>query len=376
MITPAVRPSAVRTGRNATKWCFLALTLVGIGYAATWLPAEEPKPDWPALVQRPFEKLAIEDIGLKSLLPDGIKERQGWNQRRQELARQWRLRLGEPPMPAPSLEVKTESVETLHDHTRELLSFSSEGDDRIRAYLLKPRQLREGERRPAVVVFHQTTKDTLKEPVGLGSKPDLALALHLVRRGCVALSPECFIMKSGGPRSQAEALSKRRPGWTGMGKMTFDASRCVDFLESQACVDKGRIGAIGHSLGAKEVLFAMAFETRYQAGVFSEGGIGLRMSNWTDPWYLTDQMKPQIPELENHQVMALIAPRPFLVVGGESADGKASWTFVAAVRPVYDLLQASDRIGLYSHDHGHSFPAPAREVAYRWLDHWLQRHTP
>jgi hypothetical protein len=224
-------------------------------------------------------------------------------------------------------------------------------------------------------VFHQTTRDTLKEPVGLGAKPDLALALHLVRRGYIALSPECFIMKSAGPKAQADAIARRKPGWTGLGKMTFDASRCVDFLESLPSVDQARIGCIGHSLGAKEVLYAMAFEPRFKAGVFSEGGIGLRISNWTDPWYLTEKMKPHIPAMENHQVMALIAPRPFLIVGGESADGKGSWTFVSAVRPVYELLGAAERVGLHLHDKGHSFPAEARELAYKWLDRWLENRN-
>ena len=39
------------------------------------------------------------------------------------------------------------------------------------------------------------------------------------------------------------------------------------------------------------------------------------MSNWTDPWYLTDKMKAHIPALEHHQIMALAAPRPFLALG-------------------------------------------------------------
>jgi dienelactone hydrolase len=156
-----------------------------------------------------------------------------------------------------------------------------------------------------------------------------------------------------------------------MGKVTFDASRCVDFLETLRAVDRKRIGCIGFSLGAKEVLYAMAFEPRYQVGVFNEGGIGLRMSNWTDPWYLTDKMKPFIPNLEHHQVLALVAPRPFLVLGGDSADGDASWPFVKAVLPVYELYGARDRVGLFNHKGKHSFPREARQLAYRWLDSWL-----
>jgi hypothetical protein len=125
-------------------------------------------------------------------------------------------------------------------------------------------------------------------------------------------------------------------------------------------------------LGAKEVLYAMAFEPRYKVGVFNEGGIGLRMSNWTDPWYLTEKMKTHIPVMEHHQVLALVAPRPFLILGGDEADGDASWPFVDAALPVYRLLDAGERIGLFNHKGKHTFPKEARKLAYRWLDEWLE----
>lgn len=337
-------------------------------------------PDWPALVQKPYEHLPTPDSGLKPLLQiaDGqkITTKGAWEKQRRVLQKAWLERLGPPPLKPEKLDIRTESRAVEPDHVRELVSFASEGEDRIRAYLLTPRDLKPDERRPAVVVFHPTTKETLREPVGLGSRPEMALARELVRRGYVTLSPECYIMKGDGPREQVRKLAQRRPGWTGLGKMTFDASRCVDYLETLPQVDKSRIGCIGHSLGAKQVLYAMAFEPRYRVGVFNEGGIGLRMSNWTDPWYLTEAMKPHIPAMEHHQVLALIAPRPFLVLGGDSADGDASWTFIREVRPIYDLLGASDRIGLHNHKGKHSFPQDARRLAYRWLDYWLAFQPP
>ncbi len=317
-------------------------------------------------IQNPYDHLPIPDIGLKPLLrsADGktINTKQAWEEQRRLLRVAWLKRLGEPPTKPKTLNIQAESREIEPDHIRQLVSFVSEGDDRIRAYLLLPKGLKENEKRPAVVVFHQTTKLTLREPVGLGKRPDLALALELVRRGYITLSPECFIMKETDPKlsrpatpypatrqgEQAQKLAQRRPSWTGLGKTTFDASRCVDYLETLSQVDHSRITCIGHSLGAKEVLYAMAFEPRFQAGVFNEGGIGLRMSNWFDPWYLTETMKQHVPVLEHHQLMALIAPRPFLVMGGNSADGDASWAFVKEARSVYELLGAKDRIGLYN----------------------------
>lgn len=64
--------------------------------------------------------------------------------------------------------------------------------------------------------------------------------------------------------------------------------------------------------------------------------------------------------------------RPFLVLGGDSADGDASWPFIKAVVPVYELLGAGDRIGLHTHKSKHTFPKEPRRLAHRWLDHWLE----
>jgi dienelactone hydrolase len=333
-------------------------------------------PDWPALVQKPYAHLKSPDLGLLPLLVDAdgrpVATRAGWHVVRDRLRDAWRKRLGQPPDRPDALDARTDKTEKLEGYQRRLVSFHAEGDDRIRAYLLVPEGIKEGEKRPAVVVFHPTTKETLDEPAGLGKRQEMALALQLTRRGYVTLSPECYIMKGAGPREQAAALAKRRPGWTGLGKMTFDASRCVDYLETLPFVDAKRIGCIGHSLGAKEVLYALAFEPRYRAGAFNEGGIGLRMSNWADPWYLTAKIKDEIPAAEHHQLMALIAPRPLLVLGGDEADGDASWPFVKAVLPVYELLGAADRVGLHNHKGKHTFPREARRLAYRWLDHWLE----
>ena len=331
--------------------------------------------DWPALVQKPYEQLKPSGPKLKPLLvaDDGqaIATPTDWDPPRERLKKEWLLRLGSPPPKPAKLDIRVEASAELPDHVRRLVSFQSEGNDRIQAYLLVPRGAKQQAPLPAVVVFHETTPDTFRQPIGLGSDQNLAIALHLVQRGYVTLSPQCYIMKGGGPLAQSKVLAKRRPGWTGLGKMTFDASRSVDYLETVPEVDKSRIGCMGHSLGAKEVLYAMAFEPRYKAGVFSEGGIGLAMSNWCDPWYLTAAMKPHMSEMDNHEVLGLVAPRPLLVIGGNSADTDASWSYIREARSVYQLLAAKNRIGFHNHRRGHSLPSEARDLAYRWLDDWL-----
>jgi hypothetical protein len=48
---------------------------------------------------------------------------------------------------------------------------------------------------------------------------------------------------------------------------------------------------------------------------------------------------------------------------------------VKAALPVYELLDAGDRIGLHNHKAKHSFPKEARKISYGWLDTWL-KHKP
>jgi hypothetical protein len=116
----------------------------------------------------------------------------------------------------------------------------------------------------------------------------------------------------------------------------------------------------------------MAFDDRYCAGVFSEGGIGLQFSNWDAPWYLGKQIRAPGFELEHHQLLGLIAPRPFLLIAGDSADNQQSRQFVEAARPVYGLFEARDRLQFFNHHEGHVYGPVAQAQAGEFLSHWLK----
>ncbi len=350
--------------------------------------AASPTPtDWPQLTQEPFTNLPTDSVTLTPL-PDTADR---WKTRRVEIMDAWLKLLGPKPEQAP-LDPVIESEETKDGIRHILLSFATEGTDRCRAYLLLPAGYKSGEKRPAAVVFHQTTFETLKEQVKPGR---FTLGLELTQRGYVTLSPECYIMKdqrapaeyghTWGPSFQADKLLKRRPGWTGMGKMTFDASRCVDYLETRPEVDTKRIAACGFSLGAKETLYALAFEPRFAVGVAMEGGISLKMSNWLSSWYLTGFPADMIGEREHHEVLALVAPRPFLIIGADdgtgknsnACDGVPSWPFVKAALPVYKALGAGDRLGLFCNGlNAHDLNAYSKALAYCWIDQWLNVNHP
>jgi hypothetical protein len=69
------------------------------------------------------------------------------------------------------------------------------------------------------------------------------------------------------------------------------------------------------------------------------------------------------------ELLAPIAPRPFLCMDGEH-DGnhpQVRETF-AALRSVYARHGREEALEWFSYPGGHDFPAAAREHAYEWLD--------
>jgi hypothetical protein len=68
----------------------------------------------------------------------------------------------------------------------------------------------------------------------------------------------------------------------------------------------------------------------------------------------------------------MIAPRPFLLIGGDSSDTDRSWHYINAARAVYSDLGAPDRIGYVNHRKGHSPTPESIHLAMEWLVHFLK----
>jgi pimeloyl-ACP methyl ester carboxylesterase len=317
-------------------------------------------------------------VMLSPLLQDDagkpITTRREWTRRRAALRRQWQAFLGPFPRRV-ALKPEVLSTEEFPDHTRLLLRYRNEAEVTNEAYLLLPKDGKK--QHPGMVVLHQTTNNTIDEPVGKSGREAMHIALHLVRRGYVCIAPRCFVWGYGGTTAigdAAERLLATAPWKTGMAKMLWDGIRAVDLLRTRSEVDATRMGCVGHSLGGKEALYLAAFDERIRAAISCEGGIGLSFSNWDARWYLGARIKEPGFAMDHHQLIALIAPRPFLLIGGGSADGPQSWPYIAANLPVYRLFGAEERLGLQVIPDGHDFPHPGpdREKTFAWLDHWME----
>ncbi len=175
------------------------------------------------------------------------------------------------------------------------------------------------------------------------------------------------LMNKGQPRSLSD--------WGTLRAWAWGASRAMDYLASDKAVDAHRVGIEGHSRFGKTALVAMAYDSRFAVLYSSssgEGGaklyrhiFGEQMPNvagpslyhWFDGNFLRygGPLTPADLPVDNHELIALCAPRPLFIGGGsDTGDGYANpkgdaWAdakgmFLAEVHagPVYRLLGAKD----------------------------------
>ena len=348
------------------------------GYCNAQPAAANKEVSWLSEVQQLSGQLPADVPRLSPLLVDTtgrqITTLEQWQAQRKHYRTRWLnylkpLSSGKRKLP----KLKVLEEERVAGVRRQLIRYEVESGQPVEAYLLKPERITAP--LPGVVVFHSTVNHSIRQPAGVEGKPEKAFGLKLAQQGMVTLCPRNYLWPTNhkiAAQAEADRFHKRHPGHQGMARMLLDAQIAIDILVSQKEVDPQRLGAVGHSLGAKEVLYLAAFDERVKVTVSSEGGIGTRYSNWDAPWYLGPQIKTGSFPYEHHELLALIAPRAFLLVGGDSADGARSWPFIEKTLPVYRLYTDVPRLGLYNHHQGHSVPPASERRIYQWLTTYLK----
>lgn len=406
---------------------------------------------------------------LSEILPD-----RPWPERRREIKRRWLDLLGEFPTEIPELRPEMQEIERNDGITRYHVSFHCEPDDRLTAWLLVPHAARE-KPTPAIVCIHSTTwgsgKDQViglsgRRPVDPPRDPQVGAdyGRTLAQHGFVTLSID--LLTDGERIDDNHRVMDTRPfylehpEWSIVGKNTWDIMRSVDFLQTLDFVDPDRIGCTGWSLGGHTAIFAAAFDQRIVATV-SNGGVldwtrhadawSRKPESWT-PWrrgidpptssprleerfgfktnsgpyiyikkfrpYIEDASR-QIP-VDFDSLMAMIAPRPLLVISTEHEFYRhkffpkaqqtlavyADWRDVdglpSALKARQERLGYAETLDYYQSQHrikpdrieqqlsqlgagdcfswfsfpgGHGFPGVARRLTFAWYDRWLGRTT-
>ncbi|NMC38778.1 MAG: dienelactone hydrolase [Bacteroidales bacterium] len=300
-----------------------------------------------------------------------INKLRAWEKKRKSIKKIWAEYLGmidTNPAPPVITVLNEDMPEGL---VRQYIEYEGEPGIRVKAYLLIP--LGQGEKLPAVVALHSTSDNQMKYIAGVEKGEIKALGYNLAKMGFIVICPMCFLWHEKGTKTyeqQVDLFHARHPKSRGMAKMLFDAMRAVDVLENLEEVDKGRIGALGHSLGAKEAFYLGAFDDRVTTIVSNEGGIGINFSNWDDPWYIGKDIH-DFPH-QHHELLGLCAPKPFLLIGGDSSDGKISIPYIDSVRPVYDLYGKPENLMFFNHGRGHGITPEAEKLTYDWISRHLK----
>ncbi len=163
--------------------------------------------------------------------------------------------------------------------------------------------------------------------------------------------------------------------WGSISAWAWGYSRALDYLETDPDIDAHKVSTIGHSRGGKTALWAAAQDTRFAMAVSNCSGCSgaalsrrrfgqtLRAIQVTFPhWHCRNYEKYMDNEYElpvdQHELIALIAPRPVYVasgIGDHGADPRGEFESLVAAEPVYKLLGSK---GLESHE----FPVPQNVV--------------
>ena len=286
------------------------------------------------------------------------------------------------------------------------LWFSSDATERVPGYLLLPDAAQFKGRRPVVIVLHGTG----------GTKDDgqiASLALKAAQAGFIGVAIDG---RFHGERTHAGSGAAEynaaiaRAFKTGQGHpfyydTTWDVMRLIDYLATRKDVDPARIGLTGISKGGIETYLTAAADPRVAAAVpyigvqsfkwaLENGAWPARIATIQDGFnaaaagagkparnvaFVRDFYARVVPgvdgEFDGPAMLALIAPRPLLVVNSDSdANTPVAGVrlAVAAARPAYAAQNAAERLELViQEDTPHRVNPENIDRGIAWFVRWL-----
>jgi dienelactone hydrolase len=193
--------------------------------------------------------------------------------------------------------------------------------------------------------------------------------INLARQGQVAFSYD-MVGRLDSDQLAHRRLGGRREELWGLGLMglqLWNSIRSVDFLLSLGEVDPERLGCTGASGGATQCFALTAVDERVKAAVL----VNMVSAHMQGGCTCENQGHLRV-ELNNVEIAACMAPRPLLLV---SATG--DWTCdtpeveYPAIRRIYQLYGAEERVSERQFDAGHNYHQGSREAMYAFFGRWF-----
>ncbi|MBI1359202.1 MAG: alpha/beta hydrolase [Alphaproteobacteria bacterium] len=210
--------------------------------------------------------------------------------------------------------------------------------------------------------------------------------------------------QAGLDRFAAQLPEGRRPtGAIAVWAATFGYS--LDVLETDPRIDASRTAAFGHSRHAKAALLAGAFDPRIAAVIAHQSGKGgatltrayagesvksitKSYPYWFSPAYKTYAGKETAIPVDQHQLIAMMAPRPVLLGNGWRdvwSDPNGSFRAAVGAEAVYRLMgvdglmqtmigdtKKRGEIDFYMRPGAHGIRVMDWDYFLDWLDRWLK----
>jgi len=344
----------------------------------------------PEKIQQPWDGVPTQYRNLPSGRLEIPSDLAAWTEQRKRVKRIVVEALGDLPPRPSSPRVQTISVDQKDGYKIEKFRFDNGMGSEVPGYIAVPAQ-RVG-KLPAILTMHghSSSKENM-----FGYEPTSQdVAALLAKHGYVVLGIDSYFngeRKGTGPAGNLERQERGSDqemslfklnlwlGRTLWGMMLRDEQIALDYLLSRPEVDASRIGAQGMSMGSTRAWWLGAIDDRVKAVVgvacFTryEDLIAIRSLRAHGIYYFVPGI---LKHFDTEGIMALLAPRPFLALTGDSDAGsppagmRKLETILARFYKLYDKPDHFQSIIYPNTGHVYNDDEKSRMVA--WFDRYLK----
>lgn len=232
-----------------------------------------------------------------------------------------------------------------------------------------------GARVPAILFYNGHWYEASK------TLPDhQAFAIHMARSGFAVFSFDPFGQGERGVSTRDHRrVSSLLVGISQQGFAEYETQCALEYLLSRPEIDPKRIGMTGASGGGYNTWITASLDDRIRVAVpvvgTSQFALQISFARERD-WYHAAEHCHFVPGLitfaDNHELLAMAAPRPLLVINSTTDPGFVAGTVIDYGRSLYAAHGMAEQFAYFNDpSSGHGYQVRKREAAYGWFLRYL-----